>query len=71
MQEWFDDETFDLRNANLVILTDNPAIHSFQYERNIDGKGLRINNVALIKDKKLRRHIINYIPLDLGVGGKN
>ena len=64
MHEWFDDETFDLRNANLVILTDNPDIHSSQYERNIDGKGLRITNVALIKDKKLWQHIINYIPLD-------
>ena len=64
MQEWFDDETFDLRNANLVILADNPDMHSFQYERNIDGKRLRITNVALIKDKKLWRHIINYIPLD-------
>ena len=64
MKEWFDDETFDLRNANLVIVADNPDMHSFQYERNIDGKRVRITNVALIKDKKLWRHIINYVPLD-------
>ena len=64
IKEWFDDETFDLRNANLFIVADNPDMHSFQYERTIDGKRARITNVALIKDKKLGRHIINYITLD-------
>ena len=64
MMDWFDDETFDLRNANLVIVADNSDMHSFQYERNIDGIRVRITNVALIKDKKLWRHIINYVRLD-------
>ena len=45
-------------------------MHSFQYERNIDGKRVRITNVAPIKDKKLWRHIINYVPLDERGGGQ-
>ena len=64
MKDWFDDETFDLGNANVVIVADNPDMHSFQYERTIDGKRMRITNVALIKDKRLWRHIINYVTLD-------
>ena len=32
IKEWFDDETFDLRNAKLVIVADNPDIQSFPYE---------------------------------------
>ena len=32
IKEWFDDETFDLRNANLVIVADNPDMQSFPYE---------------------------------------
>ena len=32
IKEWFDDETFDLRNAKLVIVADNPDMQSFPYE---------------------------------------
>lgn len=32
IKEWFDDETFDLRNAKLVNLADNPDMQSFPYE---------------------------------------
>ena len=59
MQIWFDDETFDLRQANLVIIADNSDLHSFQYERHIDGQRMRVTNVALIREKKLWRHIVN------------
>ena len=38
MKEQLDDETFDLRNTDLVILADNPDMYSSQYERNIDAK---------------------------------
>ena len=51
MQIWFNDQNFDLRSSNLVIIADNPDLHSFQYEREIDGKRMRITNVALIKEK--------------------
>ena len=63
MQIWFDDETFDLRQANLVIIADNSDLHSFQYERHIDGQRMRVTNVALIREKKLWRHIVNYVPI--------
>ena len=63
MQIWFDDETFDLRQANLVIIADNSDLHRFQYERHIDGQRMRVTNVALIREKKLWRHIVNYVPI--------
>ena len=51
MQIWFNDQNFDLRSSNLFIIADNPDLHSFQYEREIDGKRMRITNVALITEK--------------------
>lgn len=38
IQIWFNDQNFDLRSSNLVIIADNPDLHSFQYESEIDGK---------------------------------
>ena len=51
MQIQFNDQNFDHRSLNLVIIADNPDLHSFQYKREIDGKRMRITNVALIKER--------------------
>jgi len=57
MKDWFADESIDLRNANIRILSDNEDIHTFQYETERDGQKIRRTNVTFFRDGKVYRHI--------------